>query len=137
MNRLLSFWKTIILLAFILLQINEGGYCLGPAIINNKSRRNFVEPVIGVGYAGFQIHNGRLWSFGYNPAGGLGIGNRVTQYTHIPIGTGNNWKKISGGFYFTRGIKADGILWSWGSNNCGQLELVNYNRQNLLAQVPN
>jgi len=135
MNRILPLCKIVFLSAFILLQICEAAYCQGPAIINNQSRKNFTEPVIGAGYAGFQIRNGRLWGFGYNPAGGLGIGNTVTQYTPVPIGTGNNWKKITGGFYFTLGIKADGTLWAWGDNSSGQLGIGNITNQLTPVQV--
>ena len=66
--------------------------------------------------------DGTLWTWGYNPYGGLGT-NDTTQ-RNTPVTTfagGTNWKQVSGGLHHTDAIKTDGTLWTWGRGANGQL----------------
>lgn len=82
---------------------------------------------VAVGYANvFAIaDNGTLWAWGKNTFGELGDGTNVLKNSPVQIGTDNNWKEVSpsmdGIYSFTLAVKTDGTLWSWGSNNRGQL----------------
>jgi alpha-tubulin suppressor-like RCC1 family protein len=66
--------------------------------------------------------DGTLWTWGNNDSGQLGVNNNTNRST--PVTTllgGTNWKSIAGGYRHTIALKTDGTLWSWGSNNFGQL----------------
>ncbi len=82
---------------------------------------------VSVGYANVLAiaENGTLWGWGKNSSGELGDGTILLKNTPVQIGTANNWKEIAtsidGIYCFTLGIRTDGTLWAWGSNNRGQL----------------
>jgi len=63
---------------------------------------------------------GRLWCWGYNRLGQLGIGTMVNQPLPVPIGVAG-WGDINVGAYHACGIKTDQSLWCWGYNLYGQL----------------
>ena len=66
--------------------------------------------------------DGTLWTWGYNFSGELGLGDRVSRSTPVTtILGGNYWKYVAGGTQTTLAIKTDGTLWTWGSNDNGQL----------------
>jgi alpha-tubulin suppressor-like RCC1 family protein len=63
-----------------------------------------------------------LWACGYNNYGQLGNGNTTNYSSPIQIGSLTNWKQISCGAQGQiMAIKTDGTLWSWGSNQYGEL----------------
>ena len=70
--------------------------------------------------------DGTLWTWGTNPFGQLGLGNTTYYSSPKQVGALTNWSKA-----FTNGnnaciaIKTDGTLWTWGSNQFGQLGLGN------------
>jgi len=66
--------------------------------------------------------DGRLWLWGKNNRGQLGIGSTGARYSPTQVVTlGTNWKQVSCGEYHTAAIKTDGTLWAWGYNLYGQL----------------
>jgi len=68
--------------------------------------------------------DGTLWAWGHNEDGQLGNGKSgAYEYESSPvqIGTDTNWKSVSVGDDYTVAIKTDGTLWTWGSNDYGQL----------------
>ncbi len=68
--------------------------------------------------------DGTLWGWGtgYSGKNPLGHGARDRQTTPFQLGTDRNWKTASAGFDFSLGLKNDGTIWSWGSDNYyGQL----------------
>ena len=72
--------------------------------------------------------DGTLWSWGTNANGRTGRGTTVGQTTTpTQVGSDDNWKSIHGGklgdLCSSLGLKEDGTLWSWGSNNNGQTAL--------------
>jgi alpha-tubulin suppressor-like RCC1 family protein len=65
---------------------------------------------------------GQLWITGSNGSGQLGD-NTITRRSS-PVQTvsaGSTWLSMAGGDSHTLGIKTDGTLWAWGSNDVGQL----------------
>ena len=69
--------------------------------------------------------DGTLWSWGWNPDGQLGLGNRTAYSSPKQVGSLTNWQVAIGGRDFAFAIKTDGTLWSWGLNSSGQLGLGN------------
>ena len=66
--------------------------------------------------------DGTLWGCGYNNAGQLGQGGDWRNATLKQItGGGTTWKQVAFGAGFAMGLKTDGTVWAWGSNNVGQL----------------
>ena len=66
--------------------------------------------------------DGTLWVWGSNGSGQLGL-NFVSGYRSSPVqvGTATDWSAVSGGYFCSFAIKTGGTLWSWGTNNVGQL----------------
>ena len=67
--------------------------------------------------------DGTLWAWG---GGGTAVpvGNNVQSSIYTPVTTfagGTNWKQVACGGSNTAAIKTDGTLWTWGSNDFGQL----------------
>ena len=67
----------------------------------------------------------RLYSWGRNTNGNLGLGNTTNYSSPKQVGSLANWQTVASGEYFTTSIKTDGTLWSWGNNSLGQLGLGN------------
>ena len=66
--------------------------------------------------------DGTLWTWGNNNHDQLGIGSKPNQSWPVQVGLLTNWKSVScGEFGFMVAVKTDGTLWSWGSNDSGQL----------------
>ena len=64
--------------------------------------------------------NGTLWGWGNGQLAGLG-GGSVYGYRSSPtqIGAASNWADVSGRSYGGLGVKTDGTLWTWGTNQNG------------------
>ena len=68
--------------------------------------------------------DGTLWSWGYNGSGGLGLGNLTNYSSPKQIGALTNWASVTASAgSFVIALKTNGTLWSWGTNNFGQLGL--------------
>lgn len=77
------------------------------------------------GYTSIGIKtDGTLWVWGGGASGGLGVGRTSSDNVSSPVQIpGTSWTDFGGltGAFLAR--KTDGTLWSWGSNNHGQLGL--------------
>ena len=65
---------------------------------------------------------GKLWMWGNNKFGQLGINSEITMnYPNQTVYDTTNWLKLSSGFGHSLIIKNDGTLWSWGLNIHGEV----------------
>lgn len=81
--------------------------------------------------------NNTLWGWGSNAAGQLGNGamvdaNAPVQIVLPPPFNNTDWSVVSAGQVHAAALKANGSLWSWGSNTFGQLG----NRTTVNSAVP-
>jgi len=88
---------------------------------------------VGTYYSVAKSSNGQIYSWGENVYGQLGDGTTVTRSTPVKAGAAAvtytepvYWSKTAAGggpgtFQDTFGIRSNGSLWAWGSNNGGQL----------------
>ena len=65
--------------------------------------------------------NGKLWGWGENTWGQLGIGKNGSTPIKTQIENENTWSKVSTGLQHTLAIKTDRTLWAWGENLYGQV----------------
>lgn len=66
--------------------------------------------------------DGSLWAWGSDGSLKLGDGGTMASTSSpVRIGTGENWTSVSAGVSHSLGIREDGTLWAWGSNNHGEL----------------
>jgi len=65
--------------------------------------------------------SGKLWAWGNNYYGQLGLGNTTLYSSPVQVGSLTNWKTVTAAYSVSYAIKTDGTLWSWGFNNNGQL----------------
>ena len=63
----------------------------------------------------------RMWSWGSNNFGQLGLNNQVNRSSPVQVGTDITWSSINRGIYNSFGIKADKTLWGWGRNIYGSV----------------
>lgn len=77
---------------------------------------------VGNNYSAAIKTDGSLWMWGKNQIGTLGDGSAINKSSPVQvISNGSKWEKVSCGYMHTLGLKEDNTLWSWGSNNEGQL----------------
>lgn len=66
--------------------------------------------------------DGSLWAWGSNEYSQLGNGlDADSESEPSRVGTGNDWRTVSGGTSHTIAIKNDGTLWGWGQNGYSQV----------------
>jgi hypothetical protein len=66
--------------------------------------------------------SGRLWTWGFNAVGELGLGDTTDRHRPTAVGTAtDDWVAISVGQAHDVARRQDGTLWAWGSNAVGQL----------------
>ena len=83
---------------------------------------NWMAVSCGYGQTAAIKTDGTLWMWGNN--GGGQLGDNTTADKSSPVQTiagGTNWKQVACGEFHTTAIKTDGTLWTWGTNNHGQL----------------
>jgi alpha-tubulin suppressor-like RCC1 family protein len=70
--------------------------------------------------------DGTLWSWGNNSHGQLGDGTTTARLSPVQVGAASNWRAVEAGgvygvAYHSLGLRVDGTIWAWGSNESGQL----------------
>jgi alpha-tubulin suppressor-like RCC1 family protein len=61
------------------------------------------------------------YTWGYNNAGGLGIGNVARALAPVPVEFPRDTVDLQGGTDFTVALTSTGQVWTWGGNGYGQL----------------
>ncbi len=110
--------------------------CNSSGELGNNSTSNQSSPVIvptnggaiwfqisaGACFSGAIKADGTLWTWGNGSLGKLGDNSVASKSNPVNIsGGGNNWCSIKAGLNHTLALKTNGELWSWGSNDAGQL----------------
>lgn len=71
--------------------------------------------------------NGRAWGWGFNGGGRLGDNTITSRRTPVSVaGAVKTFCKIMAGFSYSLAIDKNGGIWSWGTNNYGQLGVASY-----------
>jgi alpha-tubulin suppressor-like RCC1 family protein len=103
------------------LGINGGGSRSTP-VTTFAGGTNWKQVTCGRNHTAAIKTDGSLWTWGFggsNLGAGVLPSNRLTPITTFAGGT--NWKSVSARRFHTAAIKTDGSLWTWGTNNNGQL----------------
>ena len=58
--------------------------------------------------------DGRMWAWGANNFGQLGLGDTASRTVPAPLARGLKWSSVSAGASHTLAIGTDGSLWGWG-----------------------
>jgi alpha-tubulin suppressor-like RCC1 family protein len=69
------------------------------------------------------VPSGKLYSWGNNSYGMLGLGDQINKSSPTQVGTLTTWLSIAAGRYATWMLKKDNTVWTWGQNLYGQLGL--------------
>ena len=77
----------------------------------------------------------KLWSWGINTSGQLGLGNTTNRSSPVQVGALTDWAEVFGGTNRSFAIKTDGTLWSWGNNTLGALGQGNQTSRSSPVQV--
>lgn len=83
--------------------------------------------------------DGKVWAWGNNGYGQLGIGNTMASYIPVTVAGIENIKSVAAGYYHSLALKTDGTLWAWGNNANGELGLGNADSstsKNAPVQIP-
>ena len=75
--------------------------------------------------------DGSLWAWGNNYHGELGNPTNAGASTPnpIPVRVGTEvYRQVAAGIYYSLGLRADGSLWAWGTNDYGQLGNGTFNQ---------
>ena len=91
---------------------------------------NWVSIACGYSYTMALTSDGRLWAWGENSEGALGIGTLRNTNAPTAVGTNTDWAFIAAGNHVTAALKLDGSLWVWGYNGYGQLANGTFRRTN-------
>ncbi len=65
--------------------------------------------------------DGKVWAAGEDDSGALGLGGQTSEPTPVALNL-SDATDIVAGYSTSFAIRADGSWWSWGENNCGQLD---------------
>jgi len=99
----------------------------GPNVSQNRpvqigTATNWTSVSVSNGHAVALRSDGSMWSWGNNSRGLLGDGSFFAALAPRQISAvGSTWRQVSAGGEHTLAIRSDGTLWSWGSNESGQL----------------
>jgi alpha-tubulin suppressor-like RCC1 family protein len=96
--------------------------------------RNFLLAKGGSGAAPIKYE---LWTWGHNAFGLLGLGNTTSYSSPKQVGALDTWEVLSSqtSYYSGMSITSDGLLWTWGRNQYGQLGLGNTTNYSSPVQV--
>ncbi|MGE5704247.1 MAG: Ig-like domain-containing protein, partial [Clostridia bacterium] len=97
-------------------------------IDNTKQLKDVKKIQLSSSHVAAMKNDGTLWTWGLNAWGQLGIGSKGTNKL-IPVqvvgpegnGSFSDAAAVAAGYSHTTAVKQDGTIWTWGSNQSGQL----------------
>ena len=78
---------------------------------------------------------GKLYAWGNNGSGQLGLGDTTQRTSPVQVGTDTDWQEAGVTAGGASAIKTNGTLWTWGENNSGALGKGNTTTTNSPSQV--
>ena len=78
---------------------------------------------------------GKLYAWGNNGSGQLGLGDTTQRTSPVQVGTDTDWLEAGCTSGACAAIKTNGTLWTWGENGTGALGQNNTTTTNSPAQV--
>lgn len=82
--------------------------------------------------------DGKLWMWGRNYDGELGLNNDTVNYSSpVQVGSDTNWVRIACGYRYAMAIKNDGTLWGWGRGEYGKTGMGDESNRSSPVQVGN
>jgi len=98
-----------------------------------------LENVVDFGMGSFHsvavTSDGRLWTWGENLRGQLGIGKGVTEFAYAPVYVMDQVVRVYVGNSETVAIREDGSMWVWGGAGVGSL-LRGFERDYINSDIP-
>ena len=94
-----------------------------PVEIANDGAR-WVAVAAGLSFSVAIDSEGKLWAWGSNIAGQLGIGTTEDSLAPRQVGGPVSWRAIAAGNYHVLALDDNGVLYTWGDNGAGQLGRV-------------
>src|SRR5690606_36373277 len=81
--------------------------------------------------------DGTLWAWGYGGTGALGRGNYSREMLPAVVVSllSRDWIGVAAGGLHSVALRDDGTVWTWGSNNVGQLGYYPLSNTALPGQV--
>lgn len=104
------------------------GYRSYPTRVGTRS--DWVAVSAGGSHSLAMTEDGRLWAWGSNQYGQLGLSSGMATISIPTAISGSTWIAMAAGTDHSLGIKSDLSLWTWGRNNSGQLGIGNYLNKN-------
>ena len=94
-----------------------------PTKIDGLSGVRIVEVAVGVEHTLALASDGRLYAFGCNGRGSLGLGSSTLGTISQPtiVNTPETFVKVAAGSLHSVGLTASGAVYTWGANDQGQL----------------
>jgi len=109
----------------------EGGNYTTPQLVSGMGKG--VTAVAAGAYHSLAIQDGKLYMWGRNNFGQVGIGNTTDRYTPQPVSvsaSNGDVTAVAAGDFYSLAIQ-DGALYAWGYNGFGQLGIGNTTDRNI------
>ncbi len=123
----------------------NSSYQIGDGTMTNRTVPTFIDVTLQAGEVfervaagrdfSFALTNqGRLYAWGSNSYGKLGVGDYSTHYVPTLVGADTDWESVSCGYSHALAIKTSGAVYGAGSSSDGQLGFASgsYNAFTLL-----
>lgn len=86
-----------------------------------ENHLEFLEISAGNAFSMALDMDGKIWSWGKNDQGQLGVSDKNEHLVPVKIGLAANFTSVSCGVDHTVAVDSEGQLWAWGGNSMGQL----------------
>ncbi len=96
---------------------------LSPVQVTGSTGISWAEVEAGDNHVIALTTNGRIYTWGINAVGQLGLGNTTSKTTPTRVGTASDWTYIAAGSSQSYAINSSGMAYGWGLNSSEQLGL--------------